>query len=489
MSARWAEMMPGRCVIRYSSSKAQDVEDMEPGGKGAAQPSVVVDIGKATPDETRWWAAVLAPGRGWLAATTRGKESFWSPWCTRIQSGPQFAISRWPRSCKPPPTRFKTITSSREALRFLNKFCIRHGVVAQSHAALAAVLLLPSVPDSTKLLRLPTVVVNQEPTSVNKEPASYLRHDWLFESPEMLDRLVTLGCNVHSTESMLLSAFYEPGIECNAVTPWLQGALDVIDSIVVNKPLVFGRMIMERRPSVAFLWVGAIILGLDKELLASVRLGRLPCNLNAAAWSGSEQSFLQQPVREPLEVNGMITRADQCRLLAMWRATRPFVEPECPWAPSGSTSLEHVDPDVRLHSSCGGHQLQLLGFVWRPDPAVKPINAPGITAIEEGSDTTPPEPRQLALDDWEMYFWTQTASNDATHRTFVYMTTINPFSHYDQRQWMLEWLTMDDSLTLTAGPSDDEETLNGKTLVGGGGSESDHNGGREGKSPSEPDSG
>jgi hypothetical protein len=283
---------------------------------------------------------------------------------------------------------------------------------------------------------------------------------------------------------MLLSAFYEPGIECNAVTPWLQGALALIDSVVVNKPLVLGRMMMERRPSVAFLWVGAIILGLDKELLATVRLGRLPCNLNAAVWSGSEQSFLQRPIREPLEVNGMITRADQCRLLAMWRTTRPFVEPECPWAPPGSTSLEHVDPEVRLHSSCGGHQLQLLGFVWRPDPTVKPMNAPGITAIEEGSDTTPTESRQVSLDDWGVYFWTQSTSNNATNKAFVYMAAINPFSHYDQRQWMLDWLTMDDSQTLTTGSSDD-----GDTLQGDGNSEPDHKDDRQGKSQSEPDSG
>ncbi|KAH6856357.1 hypothetical protein B0I37DRAFT_74253 [Chaetomium sp. MPI-CAGE-AT-0009] len=448
MSARWAEMMPGGCKIRYIGARAQEVEDMPSGEQGARPLNVVVDIGDATPDEARW-----------LAATTEGNESFWSPWSTRLQSGPRFFISRRPRLGEifPPPTA--TYPTSRQALYFLDKFCLRHNIVDQSHAALAAVLLFPSVPESTKVLHLPAVVVNTQSTPpINKRLTSGLRHAWLFRSWQTFDRLVTLGCNVHGTESMLLSAFYEPGIECNAVTPWLQGALAAIDSLAFNKPQVLGRMMMERKPQIAFLWVGAVILGLDKELLATVRRGCLPYNLNAAAWTDSEQSFLQEPVREPLALNGMITRADQCRLLAMWRKTSDFVAPGCPWAPPGSTSLEHIDPDVRLHSSCSGHRLRYRRCIWYPDMTAKPTNAPGITSIDVGSSNTPTAPREASVDDWQLYLGHQYESEDATLSMCAYMAFASPFSAREKKIWTDSWRVMiEGNLGLTSGSSNDED--------------------------------
>ncbi|KAL2173392.1 3-hydroxyacyl-CoA dehydrogenase [Thermothelomyces heterothallicus CBS 202.75] len=52
-----------------------------------------------------------------------------------------------------------------------------------------------------------------------------LRHNRLRPPECHLDRLLTMSCNIHGTESMLLNAFFNPNIECNAVTPWLQASL------------------------------------------------------------------------------------------------------------------------------------------------------------------------------------------------------------------------------------------------------------------------
>lgn len=82
---------------------------------------------------------------------------------------------------------------------------------------------------------------------------------------------------------MLLSVFYEPTMKCNNDTPWLQGALAAIDSLAREKPLVLGRLFMDRLPEVAFLWAGATVLGMQKKLLQDVRFGLIPIDLHSAA--------------------------------------------------------------------------------------------------------------------------------------------------------------------------------------------------------------
>lgn len=71
-------------------------------------------------------------------------------------------------------------------------------------------------------------------------------------------------------------------------------------------------MLMDRVPNVTFLWLGATILNLRKKLLRSVRFGQIPIDLHSAVWSGTVQSFIQQPVSNPLVADGHMSRADEC---------------------------------------------------------------------------------------------------------------------------------------------------------------------------------
>jgi hypothetical protein len=391
--------------------------------------------------EARWWVAVLAQGRGWHAVMTAGPETFWSPWSIRVHSGPKFIISRQPNASDSSPST--TPPSPREALGFLDKFCVRHNIIDQSHAALAAVLLLPSIPDTIRVLSLPAVVINKQllaPTKhIRGPPRSSLRHDWLRQPNNHLDKLLTLGCNIHGTESMLLNAFYNPEIECNAVSPWLGGALAIIDSLAVDKPLVLGRMMMDRRPEVAFLWVGATVLNLQKELLETIRIGFFPNDLNAAAWSGTLQHFLQQPTRGPLAVDGQITRADQCRLLSMHLANS-FLLPNFPWKPFGSTPLDLVDPGVRRHAACKGHRLQYRDYFWSKDEMYNPTRAPGIRASHTLSTNALGQPKQGPASDLEALLSDQFASRMATFDIFDFMFIVSPFSLEDREIWQHDWL-------------------------------------------------
>lgn len=104
-------------------------------------------------------------------------------------------------------------------------------------------------------LQLPALSVScrEEPAQIILSPTPYggigpldgLELDWL-QGEGHLEKLITLSCHTRGIRSMLLSVFYEYAIECNSVTPWLQGALVAIDSLAREKPLVLGRMFMDR---------------------------------------------------------------------------------------------------------------------------------------------------------------------------------------------------------------------------------------------------
>jgi hypothetical protein len=146
---------------------------------------------------------------------------------------------------------------------------------------------------------------------------------------------------------MLLSAFYEPSIECNAVTPWLQGALAALDSLAGDNPFIIGRICMERAPKIAFLWLGITILGLPKKVLKDVRYGLIPIDLHSAAWSVAVQSFIQESVSSPLVTRGHVSRADECRLLFLSRSSYHTRVPVCQWKPFGTTPVEDTDQGIQ----------------------------------------------------------------------------------------------------------------------------------------------
>jgi hypothetical protein len=269
LSARWTEIMPGPCSLRYTDCQAtyQDATTSH------HQKAINIDIGNVNSEETRWWAAILASGQGWQATMALEQDSFPSPWSIRLQSVSQFVLQRG-MSVSPSP---HVTTSFSDAYSYLNRFCEYHNIIDQSHAALAAVLLFPSM-GGHQTLQLPTPLVsnrNQSPDPPFTRYNGQLHHDWIHRGHH-LDKLLTLSCNIRGIRPMLLGIFYEPSVECNAVTPWLQGALAAIDYLTGGNPYIRGRMCMDRAPKVAYLWLGCTILGLQKKLLQDVRFGSIP---------------------------------------------------------------------------------------------------------------------------------------------------------------------------------------------------------------------
>jgi hypothetical protein len=355
LSARWTELMPEICSLEYTQAFTPHSKAMN--NTEQAQDAVHIDIDYADEQEARWWSAILSPGQGWRATMHLGQNTFFAPWSNDLQSDAQFVISL--------PTQQTTALRKPNfltACEYLTRFCVRHNVTDQSQAALAAALLLPSM-SGKRTMELPIPRI-----SGSNLPQNHENHEEVHSSQahpmHCPDRFLMLSCTVRGTRPILLSAFYDTQIECNTVTPWLQGSLSAIDTLAKNDSCIIGRMCMEGSPSVAYLWIGATILGLQERLLQDVRQGHIPFDLESAAWTGTLQSFIQQPVSDRLVANGYVTRADECRLLFLSRSDNHVRCPIVQWKPFGSTPVEDVNVEVRLHCDCGGHQLQYQGLLW-----------------------------------------------------------------------------------------------------------------------------
>ena len=436
LSARWVEIMSPACSLTYTDNLAKHYDATTKSDN--AQHSAVVDIGPASSKESRWWTAVLAKGQGWQASI---RSSLSSPWSIRVESNSQFLLD--PEldisNCQESAATFS------EAFGFLNRFCTRHDIVDQSHAALAAVLLLPYMAGGTLRLRSPNFNARKE----SSEGPAHIHKDCSLTQaiPEgqHLDRLITLSCNINGLRPLLLSVFYEANIECNAVTPWLQGTVAAIESLVGEKLSIFGRMCMERRPEVACIWLGSAILGIQQKLLQDIKYGQIPIDLDSAAWTGTIQSFIQQPVSRPLAVDGYIQRADECRLLFLCQSRNHTRTPICQWKPFGKTPKDDVDLEVKVHEHCEGHGLQYQGFVWDcTEGEIKllsiqqcPYKIFGQPSIQEGQYTVPIVWKGLNCEQ-------EAISENATRNIFSWLRS-DGYPPYEKAIFEHEWFMTYDS--------------------------------------------
>jgi hypothetical protein len=353
LSSRWAELMP-QSTVRYTDVKAKwtDAESVD---------SIIIDIGDADEEKARWWAAILAPREGWQADITSGEDRFRSPWSIVYQDSPNLVLSC--RKFRSPPSRASGTASFTTALRFLSDYCTLHDIADQSLAALSATLFLPFLNRrDTVYLPTPTSAHGASPAPTIS-PRNNVQLNWEQEVHH-LDKLLTLSCNIKGIRALLSCPFYERGMPCNLVSPWLQSTFAVLDA-VRDDQLLLAHILMSRVPSVAFLWLGGIIMGAHEGILRDCRFGLIAIDLHSAVWSSTVQSFMQEPVSRYPETasNSSILRADKCRLLFQTQAEHHTRLPVCQWMPFGATALKDTDLDVRLHAKCDwNHTLKYGGW-------------------------------------------------------------------------------------------------------------------------------
>ncbi|QSS59432.1 hypothetical protein I7I51_08867 [Histoplasma capsulatum] len=350
LSARWAQLMP-KAILAYTDSKAYNSD------KPRERDSAVVDLGAVDDNAARWWAAILAPGEGWEAYIPIEKDKFRSPWSITLPAKPKFGLS----SHNQHRLLSNTAISAATAFRFLSDYCALHDIIDQSYAALSAVLFLPLLHGSRKDIVLPRPNFSHrwKPKVGLSKGNLQLDLAWVQEVHH-LDKLLTLSCNTRGIHSLLSSVFYEPGIACNVVSPWLQSIFAVINSVEDNRILT--HMLMSRVPHLAFIWLGGAIMDIQKDILRDGQFGLIPTEVHAAVWSGTIQSFMQEPIHPA--ANDSILRSDECRLLYLTQEEHHTSWPVCQWMPFGATALKDTEIDVRLHANCTGHGLQYAGWKW-----------------------------------------------------------------------------------------------------------------------------
>ncbi|PYI02575.1 hypothetical protein BO78DRAFT_463834 [Aspergillus sclerotiicarbonarius CBS 121057] len=366
LSARWAQLMP-EAILAYTDSKACSSD------KHREQYPALVDVGVVDNNAARWWAAIIAPGEGWEAYIAIGKDKFRSPWSITLPASSKFGLFSHNNPC----LLSNTAISAATALRFLSDYCALHDIADQGYAALSAVLFLPHLHYSRKDIVLPRPKFSHEQKFKVEASKGKVQLDlsWVQEVHH-LDKLLTLSCNTRGIHSLVSSVFYEPGIACNVVSPWLQSIFSVVNSVEDKRILT--HMLMSRIPHLAFLWLGGAIMDMHKDVLQYGQFGLVPTDLHAAVWSGTMQSFMQEPIHPA--ANNSIRRSDECRILYFTQEEHHTRWPICQWMPFGATALKDTEIDVRLHANCTGHGLQYAGWKWtcRNGSVVQQLSEPAL---------------------------------------------------------------------------------------------------------------
>lgn len=341
--------MPGETVFGYTDSQAKWNET-----GSANQDSTTINLGYVDDEAAWWWAAILAPGEGWKASIAHEKGEFKSPWSISIESVPQLTLLRRTRSS--PKYSPAAAASSTAAIGFLSDHITLHDVADQSHAALSAALLLPVLNNSGRNVVLP---LPRLPQDTNLEPpislqsGNQIHRQWVQEEGGLIDKLLTLSCYTDGMWALLSSVFYERDIPCNLVSPWLQSIFAVLNPINDNHTIL-AHILINRAPGLSFLWLGGVIMGVHKHVFGDARFGMIPVNLHSAAWMGTMQSFIQEPVSLPWVVESHVRRSDECRLLYLAQTEFRTRVPMCQWMPFRVTAVEDTDVNIRLHLECSG---------------------------------------------------------------------------------------------------------------------------------------
>ncbi|KAH7176345.1 hypothetical protein EDB81DRAFT_35938 [Dactylonectria macrodidyma] len=129
---------------------------------------------------------------------------------------------------------------------------------------------------------------------------------------------------------------------------------------LITRPL---HIFWPQEPSAHFLWLGALLTGLNKSLLRRARLGSCDIELHSAAWTQTLQSFMQLPLSQHPK-SSAIQRSDECRLLYLASEEYQSHVPTSPWGPFGETAMNDTEIDVRLHADCNGHSLGYKSWSW-----------------------------------------------------------------------------------------------------------------------------
>ncbi|KAF2803532.1 uncharacterized protein BDZ99DRAFT_399384 [Mytilinidion resinicola] len=353
LSAKWVEMQTPvnaksgpRSQIQYQNWWEKEHNDNSP-------EEIAVDLGCLCDDAAQWWAAVIA--QAWTATSVIHGGVYLSPWSVRISNNQRFKLQR--TSSNLHPSSQLAPPSSDKALQFLQDLCVTYDIHDQGLAALAMALLFPTLGNKADTSLPRPRCSNISPPGSTTKPQGFV-HQSILEEYDRLPYYMTLSCNPRGVLALLGGPFFDQTIECNVVSPWLEPIFSIINKCDHQKLVA---IMAKRQPSLAPLWLGAAILGLEKRVLQMARSGTPPVDLHAGAWTATTHSFISLSPSQPIFRNE-ISRADECRMLFLTGSDHDKA-PICPWQPFGNTRICDTDIEVQGHIHCG-HRLEYVGWKW-----------------------------------------------------------------------------------------------------------------------------
>lgn len=337
----------------------------------------MIDLEGASPSLIRWLCAVLDPDLGWRAKD----KGFLPPWAATFKTDVRLVIrsSDSAAGMLSPP-------SSPEATELLIELCglfrlgtdlgqdVRWDSIPPYKAAFFAALMLPFY-DYMKLQpRLPPPhLTRAEGGSMFDTTHERTIRQYITD----LQYFMTLSIHPPSLGSVLWSIFWQPGIDCNLVSPWLASILDVLGPTIDGKRIeTLVKMFLSRRPRVALWWLALFLLG-DLSVLGWIQryaekleekygFGSLsPPDPMVSAWTGSKQSFLDLE-RDALymEHSDLVSRADLLRCRFDFRL-QYSASTLLSWRPFGYIKKTQVEPELWPQLEAKSIR-QYHSFIWYP---------------------------------------------------------------------------------------------------------------------------
>ncbi|PKY08595.1 hypothetical protein P168DRAFT_286710 [Aspergillus campestris IBT 28561] len=358
----------------YTNSTASWCSSHDVCAPGSAS---TINIGNVDAHAARWWAAILAPGRGWkVIITQQGNEAYFAPWSLSLELDSCPSIVWADNGPLPQDPTIYPPPSSRTALEFLVGICLLHDLGSQFHAGFAAALTFPTHSHYQRAVELPLPFSN---SNHQRYPPSEQTTTDQLAIYESLSFYLTLSCNHSVIMSSLCGSFWEPSIPCNLVTPWLHPILNEVSQRpeILNTPGRYAEIVALicgiRRPRLSSLWIGAAISGLIPKITALVKGGTPPLDPNGYPWTGCPQGFMDLAgsgpylYRNPSNQN-LIRRVDIWRLLylpvleddGLYYESLPF----SPWEPVGQSIELNCALRVRAHRLCSRHRLLYEHWTW-----------------------------------------------------------------------------------------------------------------------------
>lgn len=214
--------------------------------------------------------------------------------------------------------------------------------------ALCTVILLSQYPD--QVVELPKYSLPTPRSGTRLSPNKKL--------DAVVDKCITLSCTEESIESILCSPFLDPGVPCNLVGAWLLGIRQALSDCGSMKTLE--KFMVNKRPTIAPLWMAAIWCGQAEHILNNAVLGYSPVSLPVSTWTGIPQSFIQYDYLSSGS-EGTILRANEYRMTYL---VNPFsFLPMTPYPPFGYTKKRNLSLEVSSHLS-HDHHMQSYKLFW-----------------------------------------------------------------------------------------------------------------------------